>query len=97
MTFEELKGALAVFGWSERDSLTLAQVKRRHRDLIKNCHPDLQGEQSSEAMQRLNNAAAILLSYLNNYHFSFSEDEFYTQNPDERLRQQFANVPGWGG
>ncbi len=97
MTYDELKGALAVFGWSERDLLTLAQAKRRHRDLVRACHPDLRGESSSETMQRLNSAAAILLSYLNNYRFSFSEEEFYIQNPDEQLRVQFANVPGWGG
>ena len=31
------------------------------------------------------------------YAFSFSEDEFLNQNPDERLRQQFAEDPLWGG
>jgi hypothetical protein len=97
MTHLELKEALGVFGWSERDALTLAQVKRRHRDLAKGCHPDLKGERSSVDMQRLNAAAAILLAYLNSYRCSFTEEEFYFQNPDERLRMQFANDPVWGG
>lgn len=97
MTYAELKGALAVFGWTEKDALTLAQVKRRHRDLARGCHPDLQGENSSAAMQRINSAAAILLTYLGSYRFSFSEEEFYSQNPEERLRMQFANDPIWGG
>jgi len=97
MTYAELKGALAVFGWTERDVLTLAQVKRRHRDLARGCHPDLQGENSSAAMQRINSAAAILLAYLGSYRFSFTEEEFYSQNPEERLRMQFANDPIWGG
>ena len=48
-------------------------------------------------MQRLNDAAAVLLAYLNSYRFSFSENEFYSQNPEERMRMQFANDPVWGG
>lgn len=97
MTYGELKTALAVFGWSERDTPTLAQVKRRHRDLAKGLHPDRQGERTSTDMQRFNSAAAIIMSYLENYRFSFSEEEFYSQNPDERLRRQFADDPVWGG
>jgi len=94
MTYVELKAALTVFGLSERDQLTMSQIKRRHRELSKRHHPDLQGE--ALHMQNLNNAASILMSYLQSYRFSFSEEEFYQQNPDERLRMQFANDPVWG-
>ncbi len=95
MTHAELKAALAIFGYSERDELTMAQVKRRHRDLSRKNHPDLQGD--AHAMQRINAAATILLAYLTDYRFSFREEEFYRQNPDERLRMQFSNDPVWGG
>lgn len=95
MTYAELKAALAVFGYSERDELTMAQVKRRHRDLSRKNHPDLQGD--ARAMQKINTAAAILTAYLTGYRFSFREEEFYRQNPDERLRMQFSNDPVWGG
>jgi hypothetical protein len=44
-------------------------------------------------MQNLNKAASILMSYLHSYQFSFSEEEFYRQNPDELLRMQFATDP----
>lgn len=30
------------------------------------------------------------------YRFSFAEDVFYDQNPDERLQQQFMDTPLWG-
>lgn len=93
MTHAELKAALTVFGFSERDQPTMAQVKRRHRELSRKYHPDLQGE--AQHMQALNNAASILMSYLQSYRFSFSEEEFYRQNPDELLRRQFAADP-WG-
>jgi len=93
MTHAELTAALTFFGFSESDQLTMAQVKRRQRELSRKFHPDLQGE--PHRMQDLNNAASILLSYLQSYRFSFSEEEFYRQNPDELLRRQFATDP-WG-
>jgi len=93
MTHVELIAALAVFGFSESEHLTMAQIKRRHRELSRNFHPDLQGE--AHHMQNLNNAASVLMSYLQSYRFSFSEEEFYRQNPDELLRVQFATDP-WG-
>lgn len=94
MTHAELKNALAVFGFSERDQLSLEQIKRRHRDLSRSNHPDLDGE--VHAMQQINTAAATLFAYLKSYRYSFSEEEFYRQTPDERLRMQFANDPVWG-
>jgi hypothetical protein len=93
MTYDELKAALMVFGFSEHDRPTIAHIKRRHRELSKKYHPDLQGE--AHQMQSLNNAAAFLMTYLQSYRFSFSEEEFYRQNPDELLRMQFATDP-WG-
>ena len=93
MTHTELKAALTVFGFSEHDQLTMSQIKRRQRELSRKHHPDLRGE--TRHMQDLNCAAAILAAYLRAYRFSFSEEEFYRQNPDELLRMQFASDP-WG-
>ena len=39
MTHVELKAALTVFGFSEQDQLTMAQIKRRHRELSRKHHP----------------------------------------------------------
>jgi len=97
MTYNDLKTSLAIFGFNERDQLTLAQVKRRHRELVKSSHPDVTPDAVDQNMQRINAAAALLFAYLHAYRFSFSEEEFYRQNPDERLRMQFANDPVWGG
>ena len=93
MTHAELKAALTVFGFSDHDRLTMAQIKSRHRELTRKHHPDHQGE--TDGMQNLNRAASTLMSYLQPYRFSFSEEEFYRQNPDELLRMQFATDP-WG-
>lgn len=93
MTHAELTAALAIFGFSERDQLTMSQVKRRQRELSRKHHPDLHGD--DRHMGELNNASSILMSYLQSYRFSFSEDEFYRQTPDELLRKRFATDP-WG-
>jgi hypothetical protein len=96
MTHAELKAALEVFGFCEHDRLTMSQVKQRHRDLSRKHHPDRRPAADPQAMPLVNAAAALLMGYLNSYTFSFSEDEFYRQNPDEQLRRQFANDPLWG-
>src|SRR6185369_10709361 len=97
MTYADLKSALSNFAFKERDLLTMAQIKCRHRELVKASHPDLKGDIAAGEMQRINAAAPLLMTYLHSYCFSFSEDEFYRQNPDESLRMQFADDPIWGG
>jgi len=97
MTYADLVAALHCFGYSEHELLTISQVKRRHRELVKSHHPDLAGISEDTAMARINASAALLMEYLNSYRFSFSEDEFYRQNPDEQLRRQFAEDSIWGG
>lgn len=97
MTFADLKAALAIFGFTEHDLLTMSQVKQRHRQLSRLHHPDINSSTDPLAMQRINAAATILMEYLKSYRYSFCEEEFYRQNPDEQLRRQFANDPVWGG
>ncbi len=95
MTFKDLQQALAVFGLSER--ATLGEIKTRHRELVKRYHPDSRGDHEAEPIKVINSAYAVLRAYCDQYSFSFSEEEFYEQNPDERLRRQFARDPIWGG
>ena len=95
MTYSELTTALEIFGFSVRDQLSMAQVKRRQRELSRQNHPDLDSTVDPDSMQKINAAATVLMTYLRTYRFSFSEEEFYHQNPDEFLRKQFASDP-WG-
>jgi hypothetical protein len=94
MTFEELHQARRLFGLTER--ATLREIKARHRALAKRHHPDAGGE-DAEPIRRLNDAYRLLLAYCGGYRYSFAEAEFYEQNPEERLRRQFAWDPVWGG
>jgi DnaJ-class molecular chaperone len=94
MTFKELRGALKVFELGER--ATLREIKSRHRELVKRHHPDAGSAVDAEKIRQVNAAYRVLLDYLAEYRFSFDEEEFYEQNPEERLRQQFFDESEWG-
>jgi DnaJ-class molecular chaperone len=94
MTYAELREALLVFGLGER--ATLREIRRRHRELVKRFHPDAGCEDDSDRIRRVNAAYRVLLEYVESYCFSFAEDEFYEQNPGERIKRQFMDDPLWG-
>jgi DnaJ-class molecular chaperone len=94
MDYAELKKAVEIFGLGERASLK--DIKTRHRELAKRYHPDGGNAAAPEEMQKVNAAYRVLLDYLAGYRFSFAEEEFYEQQPEERLRQQFGEDPLWG-
>ena len=95
MTYEELQKSLKILGLYDR--VTMKQVKSRHRELVKRYHPDSGESADSEKIQLINAAYRILSEYLESYCFSFSEEEFYTQNPEESIRRQFMDDALWGG
>ena len=94
MTYEELRGALDLFVLPER--VTLAAIRDRYRWLVKECHPDLHEGADDDRIRRITAAYGILRAYCDGYTFSFSQEEFWNQNPEERIRQQFADAPLWG-
>lgn len=96
MTYDDLKAALHLFGLHENDLLTIRRIKERHRALVKEHHPD-HGAADPEMIRRLNEAHRLLMDYLQNYRFSFSQEEFYRQNPEEHLKRQFSWDPVWSG
>ncbi|MDD2737163.1 MAG: J domain-containing protein [Desulfuromonadaceae bacterium] len=95
MTFEELQQSLKTLGLYDRS--TMKQIKGRHRELVKRYHPDAGGDENNEQIQLINAAYTVLTDYLAAYCYSFSEEEFYSQNPEERIRRQFMDSPLWGG
>jgi len=94
MTYKELKYAVAIFELGER--ATLKEIKSRHRELVKRHHPDAGSVDGAEQIRRVNAAYKVLVDYLSEYRFSFEEEEFYQQNPEERLRRQFMDEAFWG-
>lgn len=96
MTYEEFLDALGVLGLGERASM--AEIKMRHRILVKRYHPDHSREENTTEMAaRVNQAYRLVQAYCAEYRYLFSEEEFFEQNPEERLRRQFEPDPVWGG
>lgn len=95
MTYQELETALTILGLGER--ATLAELKARYHQLAQHHHPDRKSSADGEQMHRINAAYSLLRDYCSDYSFNFSEDEFYQQDPEARLRRQFATDPVWGG
>lgn len=93
MDYNELLKVQQLLGLGERASLK--EIKERYRQLARQHHPDAGGEEN-QAMQEINAAYALLLAYVEDYRFSFAEEEFYEQQPEERLRRQFGDDPLWG-
>lgn len=91
MTYTELQNALRVLGLGERASIK--EIKSRHRQLVKRHHPDVGATDDPEKIREVNAAYRLLLDYIAAYRFSFAEDEFYEQNPEERIWQQFMGGP----
>lgn len=94
MSYEDFTAALNILGLPQQ--ATWAAVRRRHRALIKALHPDAGGG-DPEAIRALNEAYRQLQEYCRNYRFDFSREEYLEQNPEERLREQFAHDAIWRG
>ena len=62
-------------------------IKERYRMLSKKYHPDAGGDE--EKMARLNRAYEILKTYIENYRFSFSEEEILKQFPYDEYINKF--------
>jgi DnaJ-class molecular chaperone len=93
MTYAELGESLRIFGLGER--ATLREIRKRHRELVKRYHPDSCNDDDPGRIRKVNAAYRVLREYVESYRFSFSEDEFYEQNPEERIRRQFMADPVW--
>ena len=94
MTYNELQEAIRVLGVGERASI--GEIKTRHRVLVKRYHPDACNNSDQEMIRKVNAAYRVVLDYVSEYRFSFAEQEFYDQNPEERIWRQFADDPLWG-
>jgi DnaJ-class molecular chaperone len=94
MDYADFQEALRVLDLGER--ATLREIKAHHRRLVKRHHPDAGNVTDQETIRKVNAAYRVLLDYVAAYRYSFAEEEFYEQNPEERLRQQFMDDPLWG-
>ena len=62
-------------------------IKERYRTLSKKFHPDRSGD--AQKMAELNRAYMILKNYIENYKFSFSDEEILKQFPHKEYLKKF--------
>ena len=76
---DEIKNALEVLHLP--NLITKDDVKKQYRYLSKKEHPDVGG--SHRKQEELNRAYKVLMDYIDNFRYSFDEDE---------IKEQFSGV-----
>jgi DnaJ-class molecular chaperone len=59
---------------------TQEQVRKKYLKLSRQYHPDMKGG-SVEKFQEIRESYEILVEYMENFRFTFSDEEFKQQNP----------------
>jgi len=59
--------------------ITKEDIKRQYKELAKKYHPDIYG--SDEHMSKINMAYEVLIDYIDNFRYSFDDDEINKQLP----------------
>lgn len=67
--------------------ITIKDLKKRYRELSKSMHPDKGG--NAESMQKLSASYSLILEYMENFRFQFSEEEVAAQFPYEDYNKRF--------
>lgn len=67
--------------------ISLKEVRSRYRVLAKKYHPDRCNDK--EAMQKINEAYKLIITYMETYKFTFSEEEVAKQFPEENHATRF--------
>lgn len=67
--------------------ISLKDIKKRYLLLAKKYHPDRKG--NIEEMKKINRAYKILKEYIENYKFSFTEEEILKQFPTQNHANKF--------
>ena len=67
--------------------ITKEEIKNRYRDLAKKYHPDVSEDRVK--MSEINEAYELLIEYIENFRYSFDNDEIGKQMPDFTLNGKF--------
>ena len=98
ISFEEIDKARKILDLG-RDA-TIEEIKRAYHRLSKKWHPDKCREKDKELchekMKEINKAYKIIMKYIENYRYSFTEEKVTEENPEERWKAQFGSDPLWG-
>ena len=92
--FEEIDKARRLLGLGDR--VTLKEIKQAYRKMAFRYHPDRKGQvgdEKDDMMKQLNWAYKLLLDFVANYSYSFTEEDVAKCYPYEEHLRRFRN--GW--
>jgi len=76
--------------------ITYSKIRKRYLQFIKKLHPDQSSSKENEKLTAdLIHAWEIIESYCENFKYEFSEDEFFRQYPNEKLKKRLSEDPLW--
>jgi DnaJ-class molecular chaperone len=82
---EEIEKALEILDLPKM--VTKADIKRQYRYIAKKHHPDLGGD--PQEMERINYAYRLLMKYIEEFRYTFDENEVSKQFPGAQHAEQF--------
>jgi len=82
---EEIERALDILDLPKL--ITKEDIKKQYHFLAKKNHPDLGG--SVEDMEQINSAYALLMKYIEEFRYTFNEEEVAKQYPGADHAQRF--------
>ena len=82
---KEIKKALDILALPQ--VITKEDIKNQYHFLAKKNHPDLGGD--AKKMEALNSAYKILMQYIEEFRYTFDEEEIFRQFPGAEHGQRF--------
>jgi len=82
---EEIEKALEILELPKL--VTKADIKRQYRYIAKKHHPDLGGD--PREMEQINHAYRLLMKYIEEFRYTFDENEINKQFPGAQHAEQF--------
>jgi DnaJ-class molecular chaperone len=67
--------------------ITKDDIKTQYKKLVKRYHPDISDDK--DKIVEINEAYSILMSYIDNYKYSFDDDELNRQLPNMAYQRKF--------
>jgi len=80
-----IQNALKVLGLPK--FISMKEIRVKYLQLSKKYHPDIYEDKSK--MSEINSAYEILKNYVDNYRYSFDEEEIYKQYPENYHADRF--------
>jgi len=94
----KINEARKILGLADRASLK--EIKEAFWSQTRKWHPDKCKKKDKnichEKMKEINKAYKVIMSYVENYNYSFNDETVWEDNPEERWKKRFGRDPIWG-